>query len=248
PQVCPSCGAEDRFKACGPGVERLAEEAASLFPDARLAVMASDTANTPQQISEMIARMERREIDILVGTQIVAKGHHFPLLTLVGVIDADLGLAGGDPRAAERTHQLLTQVAGRAGRAERPGRVLLQSFNPEHPVIAALARHDPAGFIAAEMAERQRAGMPPSRRLAALRPACRHRGQRRRPGPGGGGGPGHGPGGAARTGPERPRSGAGAPALPARPFPRAAAGEGSPGRGCAESSARMDWQDQTTGG
>lgn len=168
PQVCPSCGAEDRFKACGPGVERLAEEAASLFPDARLAVMASDTANTPQQISEMIARMERREIDILVGTQIVAKGHHFPLLTLVGVIDADLGLAGGDPRAAERTHQLLTQVAGRAGRAERPGRVLLQSFNPEHPVIAALARHDSAGFIAAEMAERQRAGMPPFGRLAAI--------------------------------------------------------------------------------
>ncbi len=168
PQVCPSCGAEDRFKACGPGVERLAEEAASLFPDARLAVMASDTANTPREISAMIERMERHEIDILVGTQIVAKGHHFPLLTLVGVVDADLGLAGGDPRAAERTHQLLTQVAGRAGRAQHPGRVLLQSFNPEHPVIAAMARHDSAGFIAAEMAERQRASMPPFGRLAAI--------------------------------------------------------------------------------
>ncbi|WP_370156781.1 primosomal protein N' [Ferrovibrio sp.] len=168
PEACPACGAEDHFKACGPGVERLAEEAAALFPEARLAVMASDTANTPQQIAAMLERMETGGIDILVGTQIVAKGHHFPLLTLVGVIDADLGLAGGDPRAAERTHQLLTQVAGRAGRAEHPGRVLLQSFLPEHPVIAALSRHDGAGFIAAEMAERQRAQMPPFGRLAAI--------------------------------------------------------------------------------
>ena len=168
PQHCPSCNAEDKFKACGPGVERLAEEAAALFPDARLAVMASDTANTPRMIGEMLERMEQREIDILIGTQIVAKGHHFPLLTLVGVIDADLGLAGGDPRAAERTHQLLTQVAGRAGRAAHPGRVLLQSFDPQHPVIAALSRHDTAGFLAAEMAERQRAGMPPFGRLAAV--------------------------------------------------------------------------------
>lgn len=168
PKHCPGCEAEDKFKACGPGVERLAEEAAMLFPDARLAVMASDTANSPKQIGEMLERMERREIDILVGTQIVAKGHHFPLLTLVGVIDADLGLAGGDPRAAERTHQLLTQVAGRAGRAAHPGRVLLQSFDPGHPVIAALSRHDTADFLAAEMAERQRAGMPPFGRLAAV--------------------------------------------------------------------------------
>ncbi|WP_341909792.1 primosomal protein N' [Ferrovibrio terrae] len=168
PKNCPQCEAEDKFKACGPGVERLAEEAAMLFPDARLAVMASDTANTPRMIGEMLERMERREIDILIGTQIVAKGHHFPLLTLVGVIDADLGLAGGDPRAAERTHQLLTQVAGRAGRAAHPGRVLLQSFDPQHPVIAALSRHDTAGFLAAEMAERQRAGMPPFGRLAAV--------------------------------------------------------------------------------
>jgi len=168
PKNCPACEAEDKFKACGPGVERLAEEAAMLFPDARLAVMASDTANSPKQIGEMLERMERREIDILVGTQIVAKGHHFPLLTLVGVIDADLGLAGGDPRAAERTYQLLTQVAGRAGRAAHPGRVLLQSFDPGHPVIAALSRYDTAGFLAAEMAERQRAGMPPFGRLAAV--------------------------------------------------------------------------------
>lgn len=168
PQHCPQCNAEDKFKACGPGVERLVEEASSLFPDARIGLMASDTANTPQQISEMLRRMEDGEIDILIGTQIVAKGHHFPMLTLVGVIDADLGLSGGDPRAAERTHQLLIQVAGRAGRAAHPGRVLLQSFLPEHPVIDALSRHDSAGFLAAEMAERQRAGMPPFGRLAAL--------------------------------------------------------------------------------
>ncbi|MBP7065300.1 primosomal protein N' [Ferrovibrio sp.] len=168
PETCPSCGEADRFKPCGPGVERLAEEAAELFPEARIAVMASDTMTTPRHIVELLERVERREVDILIGTQIVAKGHHFPLLTLVGVIDADLGLAGGDPRAAERTWQLLTQVAGRAGRAERPGRVLLQSFMPEHPVLAAMARGDSAGFLAAELDERRRAGMPPFGRLAAL--------------------------------------------------------------------------------
>jgi len=168
PQACTACGAEGRFRACGPGVERLAEEASSLFPDARVAMITSDTMNSPRQIADLLARVERHEIDILIGTQIVAKGHHFPLLTLVGVIDADLGLAGGDPRASERTWQLLTQVSGRAGRAERPGQVLLQSYNPEHPVIAALARHDGAGFVAAEMAERERSQMPPFGRLAAV--------------------------------------------------------------------------------
>ncbi len=168
PETCPACGEADRFKPCGPGVERLAEEAAELFPEARIAVMASDTMTTPRHIVDLLERVERREVDILIGTQIVAKGHHFPLLTLVGVIDADLGLAGGDPRAAERTWQLLTQVAGRAGRAERPGRVLLQSFMPEHPVLAAMARGDSAGFLAAELDERRRAGMPPFGRLAAL--------------------------------------------------------------------------------
>jgi primosomal protein N' (replication factor Y) len=168
PETCPACGEADRFKPCGPGVERLAEEAAELFPEARVAVMASDTMTSARHIVELLERVARREVDILIGTQIVAKGHHFPLLTLVGVIDADLGLAGGDPRAAERTWQLLTQVAGRAGRAERPGRVLLQSFMPEHPVLAAMARGDAAGFLAAELDERRRAGMPPFGRLAAL--------------------------------------------------------------------------------
>ena len=168
PETCPNCGETHRFKPCGPGVERLAEEAAELFPEARLALMTSDTMTSPQQINEMLRRVEAREVDILIGTQIVAKGHHFPMLTLVGVIDADLGLAGGDPRAAERTWQLLTQVAGRAGRAERPGQVLLQSYAPDHPVIDALARHDTEGFLAAELAERERGGMPPFGRLAAL--------------------------------------------------------------------------------
>ncbi|MBX3456450.1 primosomal protein N' [Ferrovibrio sp.] len=168
PDACPACGETHRFKPCGPGVERLAEEAATLFPEARLALMTSDTMTSPQQITEMLRRVEDRAVDILVGTQIVAKGHHFPMLTLVGVIDADLGLAGGDPRAAERTWQLLTQVAGRAGRAERPGSVLLQSYEPTHPVIAALARHDTEGFLLAELAERERGGMPPFGRLAAL--------------------------------------------------------------------------------
>lgn len=168
PEACPSCGEAGRLKPCGPGVERLAEEAAALFPEARLGLMASDTMTAPRQIATMLEDVAMRRIDILIGTQIVAKGHHFPGLTLVGVIDADLGLGGGDPRAAERTWQLLTQVAGRAGRAERPGRVLLQSYQPEHPVIAALARRDTDGFRKAELAERRRHGLPPFGRLAAL--------------------------------------------------------------------------------
>ena len=138
PASCPVCGAEGAFAACGPGVERVAEEVGAVMPDARLAVMASDTVSRPSQAAELIDRMVAREIDVLVGTQIVAKGHHFPMLTLVGVVDADLGLSGGDLRAAERTYQLLAQVAGRAGRAERPGRVLLQTYGPEHRVMQAL--------------------------------------------------------------------------------------------------------------
>jgi primosomal protein N' (replication factor Y) len=168
PPVCPECGAKDQMTPCGPGVERLAEEAIARFPEARTAIMASDTLTGPDAAARMVARMEAHEIDLLIGTQVVAKGHHFPMLTLVGVVDADLGLAGGDLRAAERTFQLLTQVAGRAGRAERPGRVLLQTFEPQHPVIAALASGDAARFYAAEAAERRAAGMPPFGRLAAL--------------------------------------------------------------------------------
>ena len=130
------------------------------FPDTRLAIMASDTVHGPEAAAALINTVIAGEIDVLVGTQMVTKGHHFPALTLVGVVDADLGLAGGDLRAAERTFQLLFQVAGRAGRAERPGRVLLQTTAPEHPVMRAL--------VASEMAERRAAGMPPFGRLAAI--------------------------------------------------------------------------------
>jgi primosomal protein N' (replication factor Y) len=168
PRYCPSCAAPGALAACGPGVERLAEEVAARFPDARTTVMASDTLTGPRMAAEVIEAVQEHRIDILIGTQIVAKGHHFPMLTLVGVVDADLGLAGGDLRAAERTYQLLHQVAGRAGRADRPGLVLLQSFMPENPVIQALVSGERDRFLAAEAAARRQHLMPPFGRLAAL--------------------------------------------------------------------------------
>ncbi len=168
PETCPNCQAEDRFAPCGPGVERLGEEASARFPGARMAIMASDTLTGPRAAAELVERMARREIDLLIGTQVVAKGHHFPLLTLVGVVDGDLGLAGGDLRAAERTFQLLSQVAGRAGRAAHPGRVLLQTCQPDAGVMAALASGDAERFYAAEAEDRRAAGMPPFGKLAAL--------------------------------------------------------------------------------
>jgi len=168
PEACPACGTAGSFAACGPGVERLAEETAALFPSARLAMLTSDTLGGPRSAAAMIERILRREVDLLIGTQIVAKGHHFPMLTLVGVVDADLGLGGGDLRAAERTYQMLHQVAGRAGRAERAGQVLLQTWEPGHPVIRALVADDREGLVAHEMAEREAAGMPPFGRLAAV--------------------------------------------------------------------------------
>ena len=168
PAACPECGAEASFAACGPGVERIAEEVAALFPDARQCVMASDTLAGPKSFGDVVAAVTQGSVDVLVGTQIIAKGHHFPRLTLVGVVDADLGLTGGDLRASERTHQLLTQVSGRAGRGDQPGRVLIQTHMPEHPVMVALATGDREAFLAAERAERQAAGMPPFGRLAAI--------------------------------------------------------------------------------
>ena len=168
PSVCPACQEQDSFAACGPGVERLAEELTARFPEARIAVMASDTLTSPRAARELVGRMTDRDIDLLVGTQVVAKGHHFPLLTLVGVVDADLGLAGGDLRAAERTFQLLSQVAGRAGRAAHPGQVLLQTYQPEDRVMVALAAGDAERFYAAEAEDRRAAGMPPFGKLAAL--------------------------------------------------------------------------------
>jgi len=168
PTACPGCGAEGALAACGPGVERLAEEVAALFPAARTAIMASDTLAGPAAAAALVRAVQAREIDLLIGTQIVAKGHHFPHLTLVGVVDADLGLYGGDLRAAERTFQLLHQVSGRAGRAARPGRVLIQTAEPEHPVMSALAAGARDRFMDAESEARARSGMPPFGRLAAL--------------------------------------------------------------------------------
>ena len=168
PKTCPECEAEDRFAACGPGVERLAEEARARFPEARFEIMSSDTIQRPADALALVRRMERREIDVLIGTQIMAKGFHFPLLTLVGVVDADLGLAGGDLRAAERTYQLLHQVAGRAGRADRPGRVLLQTYQPDHPVMQALVSGGRDAFVESEAEARRTHGMPPYGRLVAL--------------------------------------------------------------------------------
>lgn len=168
PPACPECGEEGTMAACGPGVERIAEEVTELFPDARAAIMASDTLFGPRAIQEMVRKITDHELDIIIGTQVMAKGHHFPMLTLVGVVDADLGLNGGDLRAAERTYQLLHQVAGRAGRGERPGTVMLQTFMPEHPVMQALAAGDRDGFYQLEAEMRQDAGMPPFGRLAAL--------------------------------------------------------------------------------
>jgi primosomal protein N' (replication factor Y) len=162
------CGAVDSFAACGPGVERLAEELQERFPAARFAIMASDNLAGPRAAAELVRQVQAHELDVLIGTQIVAKGHHFPKLTLVGVVDADLGLAGGDLRASERTYQLLHQVSGRAGREERPGRVLLQTFMPEHAVMAALLAGDRDRFLEAEKEARLQHGMPPFGRLAAL--------------------------------------------------------------------------------
>jgi primosomal protein N' (replication factor Y) len=168
PRACPECKEEDSLVACGPGVERIADEVAALFPDARAAVVTSDTLWSPAKAAEFVHRMEAREIDIVIGTQLVTKGYHFPNLTLVGVIDADLGLAGGDLRAAERSFQQIAQVSGRAGRGEKPGRVLVQTHEPKAPVIRALVSGDAESFYAAETEARRVANAPPFGRYAGI--------------------------------------------------------------------------------
>ncbi|RPF72395.1 primosomal protein N' [Aurantiacibacter spongiae] len=168
PATCPECGEPDCLVACGPGVERIADEVAELLPDARVAVVTSDTINSPEKAAQFVAMAEGGAIDVIVGTQLVTKGFHFPELTLVGVIDADLGLEGGDLRAAERTYQQVAQVAGRAGRGEKPGEVLIQTRHPEAPVIAALAAGDRDAFYEAETENRRHAGAPPFGRWAAI--------------------------------------------------------------------------------
>ena len=168
PPACPACEKPGSMVACGPGVERVHEEAVARFPGARVAVVASDTLSSPTALHDMLASIADRQFDLIIGTQVMAKGHHFPWLTLVGVVDADLGLAGGDPRAAERTFQLLQQAAGRAGREDRPGTALIQTHMPEHPVMRALVAGNRDGFLAAEGDARHQAGLPPFGRLAAL--------------------------------------------------------------------------------
>ncbi|MEI9927145.1 MAG: primosomal protein N' [Sphingomonas sp.] len=168
PEVCPECEAEDSLVACGPGVERIADEVVALYPDARVAIVTSDTLWSPAKAAEFVHRMEHQEIDIVVGTQLVTKGYHFPNLTLVGVVDADLGLDGGDLRASERTFQQIMQVAGRAGRGEKPGTVYIQTHSPDAPVMQALVSGDAESFYAAETAARREAEAPPFGRYAAI--------------------------------------------------------------------------------
>ena len=168
PDTCPSCQAKDSLHACGPGVERLLEEVTAFLPQARVAIMASDSSGSYHDVSQTINDMTERKIDLLIGTQMVAKGHHFAGIAMVGVVDADLGLAGGDLRAAEHTYQLLHQLSGRAGRESVRGRVYLQSYLPEHPVMKALVGGDRDAFLATELQARQNAAMPPFNRLAGV--------------------------------------------------------------------------------
>jgi primosomal protein N' (replication factor Y) (superfamily II helicase) len=169
PVACPACAVEGRMAAVGPGVERLGEEVAARFPTARVAVLSSDLFGSARALKEQIVTIAQGGADIIIGTQIVAKGHNFPLLTLVGVIDADLGLQGSDLRAAERTFQLMRQVAGRAGRmVGRQGVALLQTHQPDHAVIRAILGGDEEAFWAAEAAERRTAGVPPYGRMAGI--------------------------------------------------------------------------------
>jgi primosomal protein N' (replication factor Y) len=168
PNICPHCAAEESLVAVGPGVERLQEEAASIFPEARTMVLSSDLITSIETMRSELNEIAEGRVDIIIGTQLVAKGHNFPRLNLVGVIDADLGLSNGDPRAAERTFQLLNQVVGRAGREQGRGVGYLQTHQPEHPVIKALIANDREAFYASEIDIRERTGYPPFGRLASL--------------------------------------------------------------------------------
>lgn len=168
PEACPSCGTLDHLVACGPGVERIAEEVVGHFPDARTIVLSSDLTGGVRRLRLELEAIAKGEADIVIGTQLVAKGHNFPGMTLVGIVDADVGLANGDPRAAERTFQLLSQVTGRAGRTGLKSRGLIQTYQPAHPVMQALVSGDAEAFYEREIAERERAGLPPFGQLAAI--------------------------------------------------------------------------------
>ncbi|MBV2148644.1 primosomal protein N' [Sphingobium sp. AS12] len=168
PRFCPECKEEDSLVACGPGVERIADEVKALWPQARTAIVTSDTLFSPARVADFVKSVEAGDVDIIVGTQLVTKGYHFPNLTLVGVIDADLGLEGGDLRASERTFQQIMQVAGRAGRGQKPGRVFIQTRMPEGEVIKTLIEGDTERFYAVETENRRRANAPPFGRFAAI--------------------------------------------------------------------------------
>ncbi|MET3580972.1 primosomal protein N' (replication factor Y) [Mesorhizobium robiniae] len=168
PEACPECGTLDHLVACGPGVERIAEEVVAHFPDARTIVLSSDLMGGVRRLRLELEAIANGDADIVIGTQLVAKGHNFPNMTLVGVVDADLGLANGDPRAAERTFQLLSQVTGRAGRTGKKSLGLLQTFQPDHPVMRAIVSGDAEAFYEREIAERERAALPPFGRLAGV--------------------------------------------------------------------------------
>ncbi|CTQ71631.1 primosomal protein N' [Roseibium alexandrii] len=168
PESCPSCQSTNTLVACGPGVERIAEEVSDLFPQARTLVLSSDLPGGPERLKREMKVVEEGGADIIIGTQLVAKGHNFPKLKLVGVVDADLGLAHGDPRAAEKTFQLLAQVTGRAGRVAGGGKGFLQTYSADHPVIKALLSNDKHAFYQAEIEARRAAGLPPFGRLAAV--------------------------------------------------------------------------------
>lgn len=175
PIQCSECGAEDSLAACGPGVERIAEEVAQAFPEHSRIVLSSDFPGGTERLKRELEAVAKGEFQIIIGTQLIAKGHNFPLLTLAAVVDADIGLVSNDPRASERSFQLLTQVTGRSGRGEKKGRGVLQSYQPKHPVIAALLSGDHAAFYAAEIANREAAGLPPFGRLASLVVSARNR-------------------------------------------------------------------------
>jgi len=168
PEKCPECGEKDSLIALGPGIERLEEEIKDFLPQARILSLSSDTVESAKAMKKAFADIENHNIDIILGTQMVAKGHHFPQLTLVGIIDADSGLAGGDFRAAERTFQVLQQVSGRAGREKLPGKVIIQTFQPESRVIQTILANDRDGFLGMEMRVREDNSLPPFGRLAAL--------------------------------------------------------------------------------
>jgi primosomal protein N' (replication factor Y) len=176
PSLCPECHEADTLVACGPGVERLEEEATELFPDARVLVLSSDLPGGLEGLRAQLAEAAAGAYDILIGTQLVAKGHNFPLLTLVGIVDADVGLANGDPRAAERTFQMLQQATGRAGRGAHSGRGFIQTWQPDHPVMRALVSGDSERFYAEETEQRRRGGLPPFGRLAAIVVSANERG------------------------------------------------------------------------